>query len=184
MSVFLKTVFLGVLFLNLSHAFTLTPEVNLNGQQIRVQCSSSEDSFCVRLCGDQNLCEIKEGVCRSCAGTQSLWLKRVLEGVGILTVSSNSVIQNDSILKVLQEGSFMTLHPQTIYNFSSSFNGSQIRSQFNALCEGPASNYSGPGILFIQLNPYTRVPEKILGAACTEPESEKTVFLRTRSQAL
>jgi hypothetical protein len=156
-----------------SQALKVDPAINEIGQALKIKCNSPEEDICTRICGHQFECFIQERFCRSCAGTQNLKLKRILDEVGTILVASDKILPADDLIRVLASGDFFTLHSRSIYNYSSEYNGAQINAQFRSLCQDQSDQ---TGILLIRADPITQRFKGIVGAICTHNHSQSTEF--------
>ncbi len=151
---------------NTSIAYTVDPVINNAGQALTITCDPSLETTCQTICNQPGSCVVQESDCRNCAGTEDLRLKLILDGVGTKIIASTQVLPESSLIKIFKSNHFMSVHPMTLYNYSSVYNGDQINAQFRALCPGVPVFAPQSGILLIDINPLTHQPTSISGAIC------------------
>ncbi len=163
----MRTLFVALLACASSQvfAFDVNPFLSALGQELRITCKATDSEACLALCGESSECRIEEPSCRSCAGTQNLWMKRVLDQVGLSLRARGAPISDAQFLELLKVGSWISLHEKSLYNYSSVFNGALIKEQFDRAC---AEVGGVDGILLIKTHPVTHVPEEIMGMICSE----------------
>ena len=160
---------------NQSYGFTLEPMILETGQSIIMKCDPTKETACLETCDHHSICQISENFCRDCAGTQSLKLKLILDHVGTTIVSKGEPKPDQELITVLRTHQFITLHPSTLYNYSSPYDGAQIRAQFKYLCPHLDLSSDQSGILVIQINADHTIG-KIQGAICPEMESNQAKY--------
>lgn len=148
-------------------AFVASPVILQSGQALQLICKADQERFCLKLCGNASLCMIPEPTCRSCAGTENLKLKLILDEVGASIRVDAKPQPDQELLDILRSNSWMSLHPKTLYNYSSNYDNLQLRAQFFALCLQEYSESSVPGILIVGLSMFDEKPGYRLGALCT-----------------
>lgn len=165
-----------------SFAFTVNPIIRASGQVLSVTCDPKKDlNACMSLCNNASKCEIQEAYCRSCAGTQNLKLKRILDSVGTSTVASGLKTAKD-LLTILKSGNFATLHSMTIYNYSGVYDGEQIRGQFRYLCPNLPWISDKMGTLLLGIDPKSNNVTGVLGAFCPDDKTGEAAFYGTNSR--
>lgn len=165
-----------------SFGFTVTPVIRASGQTLFVGCDSKKETTCTSICGNSASCEIKESTCRNCAGTQNLKLKRTFDSVGTSLIASGPAKPNAALIQILKGGNFTSLHSMTIYNYSSGYDGYQVRGQFRYLCPNLPITSEKMGILLIGIDPRNNTTTGVLGAICPEEKSNQSTFYSTNSR--
>lgn len=155
-----------LLFASTVNAFVISPVIKISGQALMVSCDPKTETFCQELCGVQESCTLPETFCRSCAGTESLKLKRILDATGTALVAQDPMRTTDVLLKTLRESLWVSLSSTTLYNYSSGFDSDQLRAQFTALCPNLPDFSPLMGTLLIGLNPVDHTVAGVLGAIC------------------
>jgi hypothetical protein len=178
--IWLSFAFALVLQSSFANAFSLDPLILPTGQALEMRCHGAEIQ-CLRVCQKPDECIIPENECRSCAGTQSLKLKRTLDEVGISIFAGEAAPEED-LIQLLRERNFISIHAMTLYNYGSAFNSPQLQAQFKALCHEFPSDPSRPGMLIFKLEKDTKNIHSILGAICPDASSSQTslYFLSAR----
>ncbi len=171
-----------ILFTANSFGFTVTPVIRASGQTLFVGCDSQKETTCTSICGNSSYCEIKESFCRNCAGTQNLKLKRTFDSIGTSLIALGEAQPILPLVKILKDGNFATLHPMSFYNYSSQYDGEQVRSQFKFLCPNLDLLSEKTGILFLALDPLTKTPTGVFGAVCPDHQSNQASFYKTNSR--
>ena len=177
----MKVTFLaGFLAINLmlsGHAFGLiiTPIISESSQALSIDCDPKTETACLQMCNQVTHCEIAESICRNCAGTQNLKMKRILDSVGTSLVAIGDSKPIDDLIHVLKTGNFISLHDTTLYNYSSQYDGDQIRAQFKYLCPNLPESSGKTGILLISAS-------EILGAICPDEKSNESALYSTNSR--
>jgi len=163
-------------------AMIIAPIVQYSGQALSVACDPLKETFCIDLCGKKDACIVKETLCRSCAGTEDLKLKRIFDGVGTSIVATGDAKANSDLLEVLKTGSFVSLSATTLYNYSGSFDGDQSRTEFRALCPNLPETSEKMGVLLLGLDSVDGSINHVLGAICPDQSYGQTSFFSTTSQ--
>ncbi len=162
-------------------AFTVSPTIRPTGQHLTVNCNGKTENFCFDLCHHVSVCEIQESYCRNCAGTQSIALKRIFDSVGTSLVAAKAAKPEATLAQILKDRNFTSLHPLTIYNYSNSYNGDQVRAQFRYLCPNLPEKSEKTGILMLGLDSVNQNITRVLGAICPDEVSGKAAFYFTNS---
>lgn len=157
----------------------ITPVLSAGTQSLQVKCDSYFPYYCYELCGNFDYCEVKENTCRSCAGTQGIRLKRVLDEVGTEIVADANPTSMLDLMALLKTQNFISLHAHSIYNFSSDYDGDKIRAQFRMLCHNTEDDLQG--ILLIETHPITHQLERIAGAFCPATRTRSAGFYPTNA---
>jgi hypothetical protein len=170
------------LSMNASYGFTVSPVVRTSGQAIVINCEGKKESFCLETCNQLNTCEIQESVCRNCAGTQNLKLKRIFDSVGTSLIAIGEPRNNQEFIEIIKKGNFITLSSQTIYNYSGVYDGNQARAQFKYLCPNLNEFSDQMGILILNSNEENYSIKTVIGALCPDELSGQMSFYQTNSR--
>ena len=178
----MKSIFIFLFFLihvlnvPISFGFIVNPGIGEFGQILRISCDPKSETACLQICNQESYCEIKEPYCRDCAGTQNLKLKRIFDGVGTRIVTSEKSKSNEDFIQTLKNGEFISLHPYTLFNYSSIYNGEQTRAQFKYLCANLSQNSDKIGILLLSIDSKKNIVSGIIGAICPDEETNQASF--------
>lgn len=158
-------------------SFWVKPILTFEGQTLEFNCRIKNDFFCQNLCGNVNQCTLVENKCPDCAGTQNIKLKRILDSVGSETVATREILSESNLLNEILKSNFISLHPKTIYNYSSIYNGDLINGQFFHLCPQSSDIFSEdfPSFLFIRMSTYYNKLDGVLGALCPEKNQKNQI---------
>lgn len=154
--------------------FSLTVETNWNNRferLIGVSCSEKEEYLCADLCQDYQKCEVKENYCGNCAG-DNLFLRYFFSEIGQSIINQQNEMPKQEFTEILRLGNFVTLDAKSIFNFIDKFNSLEIRQRLSSLCPNKAES----PLVFIEVHPYSREPEKVLAVACTDITRETNLF--------
>ncbi len=151
-----------------SCAFGVTPVLSSGAQALEFRCLEAEEE-CLRFCEGASFCIRPESPCPGCAGTGNLRLKRVLDSVGLGLRARSPERSSRVFFDLLRSSGWISLHPRTLYNYSSAWNGSAIRAAFRRACEGVSGGGDGMVLLSVD-GPSFRVPS-VLGVLCQDAGS-------------
>jgi len=165
-----------------SFGMMIYPGVNEHGQILSITCDSQIETACMQICNQTSRCEINESYCRDGAGTQNLKIKRILDGVGTQTIANGNPKPIKELIQILKSGAFTSLHSLTLYNYSSVYDGDQVRAQFRYLCPNLSEFSDKMGILLLSLNPNENNIQGVIGAICPDEKTNEAAFYFTNSR--
>ena len=116
--------------------------------------------FASRACGEEKMCEFKEGICRDCIGT-SLYMTSLFNGMGSI-YRSTEFVRSSELLDLIERGDFITLSSRSIYNHVESFDSDKLKARFQVLCRD-GSEYP---LVFIAAERGSRLPGDVLYVTC------------------
>jgi hypothetical protein len=165
---------IGLLFLisilaGRGHAFEVLPALHPGGQALEIRCRS-EEAGCRWVCAGALQCVLPEAPCPRCAGTGDLRLKKILDSVGVGLRARPPERSRQDLMHLLAEGGWITLHPRTLYNFSSPWNGEAIRRRFRLACDA-VSPRGAEALIFLRVKNESPEPGPVLGILCREGAS-------------
>ncbi len=127
-------------------------------KEVTLSCSEGE-YLCEDLC-EKSTCKIQENFCRNCIGN-TVYLTHFFDYLGKSYVNSGDEVTTDEFLALIKSGNFASMTSKTIYNHVEKYNGENLRSKFQSLCEG--DEYP---MVFFKVNPTSKRPETVEYVLC------------------
>lgn len=158
-----------------SSVFSMTIKAEWNKvsfeKELLVGCNQNDSYLCIDLCNSEYSCKVKENYCRNCAG-DNIFLKTIFNELGRTYQNSKNKISDDDFISFIKEDNFVTLTSKSIYNTIDKFNSPKLKRKFRSLCENP-TEYP---IVFLEVNPVSRVPEKVKYVGCSDNKFESEIY--------
>lgn len=119
-------------------------------KELTVTCDKGS-SLCHKLCQDHYSCNISEGPCRDCIGT-NMTMTNLISEMGRTIVNAGKMSLESKVVESITRGSFVTFKANDVYNVIDGVNSIKAIKRFEKLCPDGSSDQ----IMFLEVDPYTR----------------------------